>query len=33
MNDAWMNNGFEDDQLKPYIEPQCHIQNRIIGRA
>ena len=28
MKDRWMNIGFEDDELKPYMEPQADLNDQ-----
>lgn len=34
MSDKWMNMGFEDDELKPYIEPKPDLQDpKRIGKT
>lgn len=32
MNDPWINNGYEDDKLRPYQEPLNLIDDRRIGK-
>lgn len=32
MKDRWMNVGYEDQELKPYREPQLEIETRRIGK-
>lgn len=34
MRDKWMNMGYEDDELKPYIEPQADLKDpKRIGKT
>lgn len=32
MNDSWINNGHEDDKLRPYQEPPNLIDDRRLGK-
>ena len=33
MKDRWMNIGYEDNELKPYKEPEEGVENKRIGNA